>query len=186
MAPSRSLFYFFLYQKIIKSLNKQNSMNKQEILEELRKQFDETKKRLGFKSTFEEINEMAYLEDMVLSQGFVSNQFSRQMINRMIDTFYSWTGELYSWVYPAPMDIIHLNENKKLFQEERKEILIMIDKIMYLVRKNKRIAFKGLVKKEEADFVDELIEFDKKHFNYLMLKYTEKFEKGWKEEFSKS
>jgi|GEM_PF-2752053 len=161
-------------------------MSKEEILQELRKQFDLTKKRLGFKSTFEEINEMSYIEDMALSQGFVSNQFSRQMINRMIETFYGWLGEIYSWVCPQPMDFIHLNESKKLSKEEREEFLLMIDRIMYLVRKNKRIAFKGLIKKEEADFIDELVEFNKKYFKPFMLKYLEKFEGIWGEYEKKS
>jgi len=62
-------------------------MNKKDLLKELRKQFNLTKKRLGFKASFEEINKISYIEDMVLSQGFVSNQFSRQMINRMVELF---------------------------------------------------------------------------------------------------
>lgn len=61
----------------------------------------------------------------------------------------------------------------------------MIDKIMYLIRKNKRIAFKGLIKKEEADFIDELVSFSKEKFKPFILKYHEKFEKVWKDEFSK-
>ena len=157
-------------------------MKKQEILEELRKQFDLIKDQLEFKSSFEEINEISYIEDMALSQGFVSNQFSRQMINRMVETFNSWLGEIYSWLYPGQMDIIHMHENKNLSQEEKKEFLGMIDKIMYLIRKNKRIAFKGLIEKEEADFIDELVEFDKKEFNPFMLKYHDKFEKVWENE----
>jgi len=175
---------FFYFLKIYKLKNNQKNMNKEEILKELRKQFDLTKKRLGFKATFEEINEISYIEDMALSQGFVSNQFSRQMINRIVDTFYGWIGEIYAWIYPQPMDIIRNYECKKLSEEERKELLLMIDRIMYLVRKSKRIAFKGLIKKEEADFIDELVKFDKKYFNTFMLKYHEKFEKCWEEEKS--
>jgi hypothetical protein len=95
-------------------------MNKEKILQELRKQFDLTKKRLGFKSSFEDINEISYIEDMVLSQGFVSNQFSRQMINRMVDTFYGWMGEIYAWIYPQPMDIIHNYEYKKSQKKKEK------------------------------------------------------------------
>jgi len=161
------------------------NINKDELLKELRKQFDLTKERLGFKANFEEINEMSYIEDMVLSQGFVSNQFSRQMINRMMETFYSWLSEIYAWVYPQPMDIIHIFESKKLSEDEKKEFLLMIDRIMYLFRKNKRIAFKGLIQKEEGAFVDELVEFGKKYFNPFMLKYHEKFEKAWEAEKSK-
>lgn len=160
-------------------------MNKQEILKELKEKFNETKKRLGFKSTFKEINEISYIEDMVLSQGFVSNQFSRKIINRMVETFYCWVTELYSWVYPAPMDIIHLHENKKVSEEERQEILDMIDKIMYLVRKTKRIAFEGLIKEKEGSCVDELVKFNKKYFCPFMLKYHKKFEKVWRDEITK-
>jgi len=83
------------------------------------------------------------------------------------------------------MDIIHIFEIKKLSEEEKQEFLLMIDIIMYIVRKNKRIAFKGLIKNEEADFVDELVEFYKKYFSPFMLRYYEKFEKVWEEEKSK-
>lgn len=159
-------------------------MNKNEILKELKRQFDETKKRLGFKSTFEEINNSAYIEDMALSQGFVSNQFSRQMINRMIDGPNNWLGELYSWVYSGQIDVIHLNESKKLSKEEKQEILDMIERIMYLVRKNKRIAFDGLKPEEEGAFIDEIMKFKKEQFKPFMLKYHKKFEKAWRDEFT--
>jgi len=79
---------------------------------------------LNFKSTFDDINGISYIEDMALSQGFVSNQFSRQMINRMVETFYGWVGEIYAWIYPQPMDLIHNYESKKLSQEGKKEFLI--------------------------------------------------------------
>ena len=155
---------------------------KEEILKELRNQFNLTKKRLGFNATFEEINQISYIEDMALSAGFVSNQFSRQMINRMVETFYGWVGEIYSWIYPPQMDIVHINESKKISQEERKEFLLMISRIMYLVRKNKKIAFNQLKKDEEAKFVDELVKFDEDFFNPFMLKYHKRFEDVWKEE----
>lgn len=161
-------------------------MEKEQLLQELKEQFDSTKKQLGFKSSYKEINEMSYIEDLILAGGYVSNQFSRQLINRMVETFHSWINSLYSWIYPAPMDIVHMNESKKLSKEERKEMLFMIDRIMYLVRKNKRIAFGGLIKNEEADFIDELVEFNKKYFSPFMLKYNKKFEDLWKEEFSKT
>jgi len=160
-------------------------MKKEEILKELRKQFELAKKRLGFKASFDEINRISYIEDMALSGGYVSNQFSRQIINRMVETFSGWLSELYSWIYPNPVDIIKMNESKKLKEEEKKEISKMIDRIMYLIRKNKRIAFEGLRREEEGAFVDELVKFDKKYFNPFMLKYHKKFEKIWKEEIAK-
>jgi hypothetical protein len=158
-------------------------MDKEKLLRELRVQFDKTKERLGFKASFDDINKLCYIEDMALSDGFVSNQFSRQMINRMIETFYGWVGEMYAWLYPAPMDIIHMHESKALSDEEKQEIMEMIERIMYLVRKNKRIAFEGLI--EEGKFVDELVEFGRENFKPFMLKYHKKFESFWKEEADK-
>lgn len=152
----------------------------------LRKQFALTKETLGFNATFEEINGISYIEDMALSQGYVSNNFSRQMINRMLDTFSSWLGQIHSWIYPQPNDMIHGYESKKVSEEERKELLLMVDRIMYLLRKHKRIAFKGLIKEEEAAFVDELVDFDKEYFNPFMLKYHEKFESVWESETMKA
>ncbi len=159
-------------------------INKKELLKELRDKFEKTKKKFGFKATFEEINSISFLEDLVLANGFVSEQFSRQMINRIVEVYSSWLSEFYSWLYPQPTDSIHLHESKKLTQEERKEILNLIERIMYLIRKNKRIAFDNL--NEKGRFVDELVEFDKKYFNPFLLKFSKKFEDFWKEESEKN
>ena len=121
-------------------------MNKDKILDELKKKFQETKKELGFKSSYEKINRISYIEDMSLTAGYVSNQFSRQMINRMVETWHSWIGTLYSWLTPNHSDFISTNEANKVAQDEREEIFEIIRKIMYIVRKNKRIAFDGLKK----------------------------------------
>ncbi len=92
-------------------------MKKEEILKELRKQFEKTKKKLKFKATFKEINSISYIEDVVLSIGYVSNQFSRQLINRMVETFNSWVETLYLWVMPPPLNLIIANESKQITQE---------------------------------------------------------------------
>lgn len=161
-------------------------MKKEEILKELRTQFDLEKKRLEFRSTYEEIEELYFIEDMAPSKGFVSNRLSRQIITTWIlEGLSSWIAELYVWVAPSPTDMIRVTENKILSQEDKKEVLEIIDYIMYLVRKNKRIAFQGFVKKEEADFIDELVSFSKKRFNPTMAKYNEKFENVWKNEMTK-
>ncbi len=161
-------------------------MSNQELLQELKEKFEEEKKRLGFKAEFEKVNDIYCMSDMVLSDGFVSEKFSRQLINRIVELFASWLNEIYSWVYPNQMDFIHLNENRTLSEEERKEILLMIDRVMYLVRKNKLIAFEYSGKKEEGDFVDELVEFNEKYFTPFVLKFYGKFEKFWRDEFNKN
>ena len=157
-------------------------VQKEIILKELKEKFDETKKSLKFKSGYEEINSICYLDDFILATGFVSNHFSRQMINRLLDTFSSWVSELHSWIFPQSYDLIHTNEAKVLSPQDRKEILNMIDRLMYLLRKNKRIAFDNL--KGEGEFLDELVNFNKTHFNSFALKYNLKLEEFWKKELS--
>jgi hypothetical protein len=160
-------------------------MNKNEILNDLRNQFEATRKKLGFKASYDEINRISYIEDMVLSEGYVSNQFSRQLINRMVETLYSWMNEIYSWIYPAPMDIVHMHENRKLNEQEKKEMLLAMDGIMYFVRKTKRIAFDGFKEKEESEIIDEVVDFYNIRFKPFMLKYHKRFEDLWKDEMTK-
>jgi hypothetical protein len=107
------------------------------------------------------------------------------MINRMVETYSSWINELHSWIYPNPMDMIHQNENKSLSPEERKEIMSGIDRIMYFIRKNKRIIFDKTSDKEEGKFIDELMDFAKEYFRPFMLKCHMKFEKYWEKEIVK-
>lgn len=156
-------------------------MEKEKLLRELRESFEKLKKELKFKATFNEINSISFIEDMVLKERYVSEQFSRQLINRMIDTFANWVPFLHSFIVPQPYDTITLNEIKQLNQLEKQEILSMISKIIYLVRKNKRIGFEAN-RSEEGKFIDELAEFDKKQFTPFMVKLHKKFEQVWKDQ----
>ena len=72
-----------------------------------------------------------------------------------------------------------MSEANKLGEEEKKEITRIISKIMYFVRKNKRIAFEDK-RIEEGKLIDELVEFDKNEFTPAMTKYHKKFESDWK------
>ena len=45
-------------------------MNQQELLDGLREKFEKTKKELGFKSSFEDINEIFFINDFILHEKF--------------------------------------------------------------------------------------------------------------------
>ncbi|RMD45990.1 hypothetical protein D6829_00690 [Candidatus Pacearchaeota archaeon] len=161
-------------------------MEQEELLDSLKKEFEKTKKRLGFSATYEEIENYFFIEDMVLSQKAVSRRFSRQMANWIIEGINSWISQLYSWVYPAPTDAIHLHESKSIKKEEREEIIKIIDYLMYFTRKNKKIAF--CMGKEqdrmEGEFIDEVLDFYRGKFLKFIKKYLSKFENFWKEEIN--
>jgi len=161
-----------------------NKKEKQELLEELKEKFQELKRQTGFLSEFDEIDSTYYIQDMALSTGVVSEQFSRQLINRMVETHLSWVQQLHSWLMPSPYDLPNSNECKHLEDKEKQEIKESISKIMYFVRKNKRIGTEKTSTKpikEEGKIIDELVEFNKKEFSPLISKLNKKFEEFWKE-----
>ena len=101
-------------------------IDKKKLLEELKKTFEEEQQEFGFSSTSEDINDIIFLEDLILSQGYVSpNNFS-EVKNKIIETFYNWVGVFHSWIMPNPQDLIFLNEAKKLNEDEKKEVFNII------------------------------------------------------------
>ena len=168
-----------LNRKSIKDRIYLRNMEKEKLLKELREEFDNLKKELNFNSTFEEVDSVSFIEDMALATRYISPRFSRQLINRMIESFYAWIGTMHQWLMPNPQDMIFMSEANKLGEEEKKEITRIISKIMYFVRKNKRIAFEDK-RIEEGKLIDELVEFDKNECTPAMTKYHKKFESDWK------
>lgn len=67
-------------------------INKQELLKELETEFSKLKKELKFSATFEELDNTFFLKDLILKEGYVSPEFSRQLCWRLVDTFNSWYG----------------------------------------------------------------------------------------------
>ena len=94
---------------------------KKEILAELKEKFENEKKRLGFKSSFDEVDKAFFIEDAVLQNGFVSETFSRQMCHRIVDTFSSWNNYMHSLIMPNPSHMINMTEAKAVDDEMKKE-----------------------------------------------------------------
>jgi len=158
--------------------------DKQKLLSELKVAFEETKKKLKFEATFEEIDEICYIEDAILSCNAVSNRYDRQLINRVVETSYSWISSLHSLVFPS-QDLISMNESKPISPEGRKEIMKIMSKIMYFSRKNKRIAFSKEFEQQEGEFIDEIMDFYKKTFVPFMYKNQLELEQFWQKESEK-
>lgn len=157
-----------------------DQQTKQQLLRELQQKFDQMKKESGFKSTFKQIEQACFLQDMVLSTGYVSEQFSRSVLNRFVDMYYSWVPVIHSWIMPPQYDLIYLNENKQINEKEREELKDIVKVLMYFVRKNKRIAYDD--KKSEGEFLDELVDYHKSTFKKFIFNYNKKFEKYWEKE----
>lgn len=153
-------------------------MKKQEILSEVRQKYADLKKEFKLNVKYEKLNDLFRIEDAFLSIGFVSEDFLRQLIKIMVDSIYSWTGVLHAWLMPPPYDMIFSNEKKEIGDEDRKEIMQILSKIMFFLRKSKRIELE-LNKNLQVKLVDELISFDEKLFKPFLIKYNKRLEDYW-------
>lgn len=151
---------------------------KDRLLGELREKFDEAKELLGFSSSFEEIDKCSYIKDMVLECGFVSDEFARQMCNRMVGSYYSWVGQFQAWLTPGMGSVVNHNEVKNFDEADVAAIKGLVHKAMYFLRMDKVYGIKRDWK-PMGKLVDEMIKeygpfFDK------VAELLEKTAKGWK------
>jgi hypothetical protein len=153
-------------------------MNKKEILQELKEKFGKEKVRLGFEPSFEEIEEIFFIQDAILKDGFVSEKFSRQLCSRICELFLNWEQYLHSLIIPNTQNLINMNESKVFQEGDRKEILKSMSKLMALVDKNNLV---GLTKIEidEKDFINESVKFWKEEFKPLLIKINKKVLENW-------
>jgi len=152
---------------------------KKELLEELKEKFESTKQELGFKASFDDLNKVFFIEDSVLSTGFVSENYSRQLCSRIVDTFMNWNNYLHSLIMPIPNNMINMNESKMFDEAERKEMLSLMSASMALTSTN---MVNGLTKDKvgEGKFVDEAVKFWNERFKPGVEKIVRKINENWK------
>ena len=153
--------------------------DKQELLKELEAKFEETKKELGFKASLQEINKVFFIKDSVLGAGFVSENFSRQLCSRIVETYANWNNYLHSLIMPNPGHMLNMTESKMLDETEKKEIMNLLGKAIAITSTNTLI---GLTKEksEEGKFVDSSLKFWKDTFSPYLTKLIKKINFGWK------
>ncbi len=152
---------------------------KWDLIEQTKHQFKKIKEELGFKSTFEQLNEVFFIQDAILDTGFVSDRFSRQLSARIVDTIMNWNNYLHSLLVPNPQSMINIHESKIFTTDERKKIIELITKAMTVVSQN---TLNGLTKnkKLEADFIDNSYQFWNQEFKPELEKIITKVNENWK------
>jgi len=155
-------------------------MENDDTIKELTEKFNKTQQELGFKATFEELEDLFFIKDSILKDGFVSEKFSRQLTHRMLDTYASWITSLHNLIMPNPQDLISLTECKKLTSEEKTKASDLIGLAMNLIRKNSII---GLTKDKiaEGKLIDEIFQTWKNKFEPGILELEKKIQTAWEE-----
>ncbi len=157
-------------------------MDKKEILKELEKKFSEVRKEIGFEPTFEEIEKEFEITDAVLSSGFVSENFSRQLCSRIAEFYRDWHGYLNNVLMPNPSFFAGQTESK-LFNndEDRKKVWKLIGISM---RFSSWHSLVGLTqdKKKEMEFINKAYASWINDFKPGLIYMINKVHDGWKKE----
>jgi len=153
-------------------------MEQKELIKELEKKFEQIKKELNFNSTFEDLDKIFSIKDGIVKDEFVSENFSRQVCYRIVETYMGWNEYLHSIIMPNPQNILNMSESKIFGQEEKKEIVELMKKIMEINSQNSLI---GLTKDKEAEakFIDNAVKFWETGFKPQMVKIMKKINKEW-------
>lgn len=153
-------------------------MKKDEILKELEKQFEKTQKELEFKSNFEEIDNIFFIKDDILKEGFVSDSFSRQLCGRISELYGNWANYLHNLLFPVPGHMLFGTEAKAINEDDRKMAWNVTLKCMELASRNSLIGI-SKDKNAEGKFVDDAVEFWNSEFKLKIGAILQKINENW-------
>ena len=153
-------------------------MKKEELLAEFEKEFEKIRSEFNLVQTLDDFDSIFFFKDFILREGYVSENLSRALSHRIVNTYQSWLSHMHSIILPSPGSMFALKETELFSQEDKEEINKLIQQIMALISVN---VFIGLSKDKakEAEFFRDSIDFWNKTFLPIMLKATRKINEGW-------
>jgi len=153
-------------------------MSHVELLAHFEKQFSDLKKEMKISSSLEELDEIFYLRDMILKEGFVSNKLSRMLCSRIVNTYMSWSNYLHGLVMPNPNYMVNMAESQMFTDDDRQEIINLMNQILALVSLNSVLTLENDTR-AESKFIDESVKFWKKTFQPKVMVFMKKVNKEW-------
>jgi len=127
-----------------------------DIIEEFKSKFSEMKKDLGFKVSYEELEEIFFFEDYILGSKYVSTKLSRALSARMRDLFNSWSSGFHALLIPSPYSMIQMGDSESLNDDDKKEVTRIMREFTAHVMKNSGIGIRK-DKKKEAQYFDDSV-----------------------------
>jgi hypothetical protein len=152
-------------------------MEQDQLLERFHKAFAEMKQELGFKVTFEELNDAFFLDDHILHYKYVSPTLSRSISGRIRDSLNNWIGYLHGLLLPNPSSMINHAEHQLFDFDEKHRITETIHKFLELTSRGMLIGLKQ-DKAAEGKYFDDAIAVwnDSKVF---LIEVSEKVNNHW-------
>ena len=137
------------------------------LLKEFKEAFEKTKKDLNFKATYEELEEVFYLEDFILHSRFVSPKLSRAIALRQRDTLGQWQQALQRWTMPQPYMHADQAESSAFTDEEKQNMIAILHEINRHLWSNTVAGLKK-DKQLEAEFIDQSLALWNKHKEFFI------------------
>lgn len=155
-------------------------MEQEKLIEKFEKEFKEMKQELGFKSSLKDIDEIFFVKDFILRTGFVSSSLSRQVCANMKDLLGAWYNYFHTIVMPNPGSMLNMTESQAFLDQEKQELMILMNKIMSLMTDN---TMNGLSKNkdDESKFIDECVAFWKNELKPKAQEVMKKVKSNWVE-----
>lgn len=101
-------------------------IDKEFLMKEFDKKFSELKLDLGFRVSFEELENEFFLRDAILEAGYVKENFKSQVASRIIEYFRNWAAYLNNLLTPQPVYVNQLESKIFSSEKDKKEIWEMI------------------------------------------------------------
>lgn len=153
-------------------------MDKQKIITELEEKFKKIKEKLKFKANLDDLDRAFSIRDIVIKDGFVSEDLSKQIRYRIVEVYMGWNDYLHSLIMPNPQNILNISESKVLSAEQKREITELMKKIMEISSGNAIINFTR-EDHVESKLIDGALEFWENDFKKNLLIILKKINEEW-------
>lgn len=157
-------------------------MNK-ELLEELDVAYKKMQQELGLEITFEELNEVFFVKDLVLEKRYVAPRLSRMIAGRIVALFNQWGGYLHALIMPNPGSMISVDESKLFNEEEKNKIIKTMTEFLVISSENSIIGLTKDKEKEKLFFRKALDAWNKR--KDFLIEITKRTNQHWIEESKK-
>ncbi len=153
-------------------------MTRKELLKELDIEFEKIKKELNIKVELDQVDKIFCVKDCVMHYGYVSTNLPSMICSRIIDTFNLWINYLHSLVIPNPSSMINTTESQLFDENERNELIKIMNKILAHTTQNSINILTGN-KEKEGEFIDNSVALWEETSKKL-LKTSKKINDYWK------
>lgn len=154
-------------------------IDKKHLLRELEEKFKEVQKELGFETSFEDLDSVFFIQDSILSSGFVSDNFSRQLCSRIVDTYNNWNNYLNNLLMPNPGFLPFQTEAKIFSSEEDKQMIWDLIKNAIRLTSMNSLVIVNKDKILEKKFIDESYNYWKSNFQPCIEKIMKRVHEAW-------